>query len=158
MKDLRAEVKRLSEKELQDIVLRLARFKKDNKELLTYLLFEQDDEHEFVRRMKEEMDEDFQTSAANSFYIAKKRVRKILTGVKKVIRYSNSKETEVDLLLHFCRNMLVYFPHMEVYPPLENIFIRQLKMAQRKIEGLHEDLQYDYQQEWEELNEQIFGP
>ena len=35
------------------------------------------------------------------FYI-KKSVRKILRMAKKYIRYSKNKETEIEILLHFC--------------------------------------------------------
>ena len=87
------------------------------------------------------------------YYIIKKNVRKLLSRTKKIIRYSSSKETEVELLLHFCRNMLQHFPYMDEYPPLENIFIRQYDMCKRKLDKLHEDLQYDYLQEWEALTE-----
>ncbi|MEM0995429.1 MAG: hypothetical protein AAGN35_00030 [Bacteroidota bacterium] len=154
LKDIRAEIKNLSEKELQAIVLRLGRFKKENKELLTYLLFEESDEHAFVTRMKREMDAHFDEIDSMRYYIIKKNVRKVLTRIKKIIRYSSSKETEVDLLLHFCRNMLHHFPFMDEYPPLENIFIRQYNMCRRKLDKLHEDLQYDYLQEWAALVEQ----
>ena len=42
--DLKKELVRLEHGELLDVCLRLARFKKDNKELLTYFLFlSQDD-------------------------------------------------------------------------------------------------------------------
>jgi len=41
------ELLNLSPKELCDLCLRLARFRKENKELLTYLLFESSDESLF---------------------------------------------------------------------------------------------------------------
>lgn len=151
IKDIRAEIKNLSEKELQEIILRLGRFKKDNKELLTYLLFEESDEHAFVAQIKEYMDEQFDEIVSNRYYIIKKNVRKILSRLKKIIRYSSSKETEVDLLLHFCRNMLKHFPRMNQYQPLANIFMRQYQMIERKLDKLHEDLQYDYLREWEAM-------
>jgi len=151
IKDIRAEIKNLSEKEMQEIILRLARFKKDNKELLTYLLFEESDEHAFVAQVKEYMDEQFDEIVSNRYYLIKKSVRKILSRLKKIIRYSSSKETEVDLLLHFCRNMLRHFPRMNQYQPLANIFMRQYQMIERKLDKLHEDLQYDYLREWEAM-------
>ena len=154
LKDIRAELKTLSEKELQDIILRLGRFKKDNKELLTYLLFEEDDEFAFVTRCKETMDEQFDEILGHRHYLVKKSVRKILSRTKKIIRYSSSKETEVELLLHFCRNMLRRFPYMDNYAPLANIFTRQYEMCRRKLDKLHEDLAFDYLQEWKELTGQ----
>ena len=154
LKDIRAELKTLSEKELQDIILRLGRFKKDNKELLTYLLFEEGDEHGFVTQCKETMDAQFAEIVSRSYYQSKKSVRKILSRTKKIIRYSSSKETEVELLLHFCRNMLHRFPYMDQYSPLANIFTRQYEMCRRKLDKLHEDLAFDYLQEWKALKGQ----
>lgn len=151
LKDIRAEIKNLSEKELQEVVLRLSRFKKENKELLTYILFEEADENGFAIQIKEYIDAQFDEIGDKHHYVTKKNVRKILSRVKKYIRYSSSKETEVDLLLHFCRNMLRHFPNMIEYRPLALIFMGQYEMSKRKLEKLHEDLQYDYQREWEAL-------
>ena len=45
---LKRELKFKSEEELKELCLLLAKFKKDNKELLTYLLFERGDEDAFI--------------------------------------------------------------------------------------------------------------
>jgi len=45
--------------ELLALCLRLGKFKKENKELLTYLLFEAGDEAGYVHAIKEEMDDAF---------------------------------------------------------------------------------------------------
>ena len=47
--------------ELTALCLRLARFKKENKELLTYLLFEAQDEHGYIKNVKQEVEELFAT-------------------------------------------------------------------------------------------------
>ena len=158
LKEIRAEIKRLSEKELQDIILRLGRFKKENKELLTYVLFEEADERSFVMQIKEQMDADFDEVDSVHYYVKKKRIRKILSRLKKVIRYSSSKETEVDLLLYFCKKMLSHLPNLNRYPMLERMYIRQRDMGMRKLEKLHEDLQYDYLREFEALEEDRPAP
>ena len=44
VKDIKQELLQRSPKELLALCLRLSRFKKENKELLTYLLFEASDE------------------------------------------------------------------------------------------------------------------
>ena len=38
--------------ELSEVCLRLAKYKKENKELLTYLLFEADDEQNYLQNVK----------------------------------------------------------------------------------------------------------
>ena len=64
--------------ELVELCLRLAKFKKENKELLTYLLYEADDEAYFVENVKTEMANEFSQINIESYYYIKKSVRKIL--------------------------------------------------------------------------------
>jgi len=52
IKELKDELANLSPKEIRELCLRLARFKKENKELLTYLLFESGDESVYVGSIK----------------------------------------------------------------------------------------------------------
>ncbi len=151
VKQLKDELAHKEKKELIEICLNLAKFKKDSKELLTYLLFEADDERSYIQGIKEEMKEEFSLINVSSFYFMKKSVRKILRTLKKQIRYSKKTETEVELLLYFCYLMRQLNPSIEHHTALHNIFLRQLAMAKKKINMLHEDLQYDYQLELEEI-------
>jgi len=52
--EIKQELQSLPPVRLSEICLRLAKFKKDNKELLTYLLFEAQDEEEYKKNIKEE--------------------------------------------------------------------------------------------------------
>lgn len=149
LKVIREELQNRSNKELMDLCLKLSRFKKDNKELLTYLLFEAQDEQFYIRGIKENMDEMFQTINTDSYYYIRKSVRKILSQVKKYIRYSKKKETEVELLLHFCWQLQELSPSISRSPRLVNVYVRQLAMAEKAMSTLHEDLQYDYRLELE---------
>ncbi|MAT89376.1 MAG: hypothetical protein CMC35_01685 [Flavobacteriaceae bacterium] len=148
---IRKELAFRSPEEIKEICLRLARFKKENKELLTYLLFEAQDETGYVAHVKEYMTEQFRTVNRNRFYFVKKSIRKILREAKKFSRYSNSKATEIELLLHFCREFQLFGPSLQRSTTMQNLFDRQIQMIAKKIEGLHPDLQYDYQQELEHL-------
>src|SRR5687768_7566282 len=100
--DIKKALKELPPARLIELCLRLARFKKENKELLTYLLFEADDEETYVQQVKNEIDEGFDGITTSSLYLAKKSIRKVLRITNKFIRYSDSAETEVQLLIHFC--------------------------------------------------------
>ncbi len=152
---IKAELKLRSPAEIEALCLRLARFKKENKELLTYLLFEAENEESYVRHIKEMVDELFDTIPNKNWYYLKKSVRKILREVKKCIRYSNSKETEVALLLHFSERLLHFEPSIKKNTTLLNLCERQLLSAEKKIAGLHEDLQLDYRLELEELRRKL---
>lgn len=149
VKQIKEELEHRSHKELMDLCLQLSRFKKDNKELLTYLLFESQNEEFYIQSIKEYMDELFEAINTDSFYYIRKSVRKILSQVKKFIRYSKNKETEVELLLHFCWQLGEITPSIARSPRLISVYKRQLAMAKKAISKMHEDLQYDYRLELE---------
>ena len=150
-KQIKDELKERSAKELLDLCLRLSRFKKENKELLTYLLFEADNESTYIENIIIEMDEQFAQINRQNYYYIKKGVRKILKKIKTFIRYSGNKETEVELLIAFCRSYKKSVPASTKRLVLKNILDRQLDLAKKKVSLLHEDLQYDYGLELEEL-------
>lgn len=151
-KEIRDELKHLEREELLEIVQRLSRFKKENKELLTYLLFQTLDEEKFKADIKAEMDREFSEINRSSYYFMKKSMRKILRNVKKYSRYSGKKETETELLIYFLQKMNDFKPSVHRNKTLQNLFERQLTVVNKNIEKLHEDLQYDLGLELEKLS------
>lgn len=151
IKQLKDELLHKSANELKELCLHLSRFKKENKELLTYLLFESYNEEGYIQSIKEQMDEQFLEINTKSFFYIRKSTRKILSLTKKYIRYSKNKETETELLLHFCKKLKAMKPSMNGSQQLRNVFDSQIKMIKKAIEKLHEDLQYDYQLELNQL-------
>lgn len=149
--NIRKELKHKSNEELAELCLRLSRFKKENKELLTYLLFEADYEAGYIETIKAEIDEQFEQINTNSFFYIKKSVRKILRNTKKYIRYSLNKETEVELLLYFCKKLKAMTPSISRNTTLTNLYDRNIIAIKKKVKNLHEDLQYDYNLELEGL-------
>lgn len=151
VKQLKDELKYLSNEELVNLCLRLSRFKKENKELLSYLLFEASDEQEYIENIKIEVDEEFDLINTSSYYYIKKSIRKILRSIKKYSRYSLKKETEIELLIYFCKKLIEFKPNIFRNVTLTNLYKRQIVFIKKKISGLHEDLQYDYNNELEDL-------
>ncbi len=141
---LKQEMKNRSSNELLEACLRLARFKKENKELLTYLLFEIQDEQTYIESIKKEIDGQFQEINKSNIYFAKKSLRKIVRTTNKFIRYSGRKQTEVELLVHFCQCLKESGIPMDNSIALSNIYNRQIQKIKKAISTLHEDLQYDY--------------
>ncbi|MFZ2287106.1 MAG: hypothetical protein WAV93_08995 [Bacteroidales bacterium] len=150
-KELSQELTYRTPKELRDLCLRLARFRKENKELLTYLLFESADELSYVKSIKKELDEEFDQINRTSYYFIRKSVRKILKNTRKYIRYSQKKQTEIDLLLHFCTRLKNLSPPIQRNTALMNLYNRQIDTIIKKVSVLHEDLQHDYGIELGEL-------
>lgn len=151
IKEIKTELNQRSSQELLELCLRLSRFKKENKELLTYLLFESENEENYIKSIKAKIDSDFENINSNTYYYIKKSVRKILREIKKFIRYLQKKETEVELLLYFCEKLKNLNPSIKRNVTLTNLYKRQLDFISKKVEKLHEDLQYDYNLELENL-------
>ena len=151
LRDIKSELKFKSKEELTELCLLITKFKKDNKELLTYLLFERHDELGYVNSIKEEIDVQFDELNPDSYYRMNKSIRKVLRNCKKFIRYSKNKESEVDILIHFCLRVKQESNHFEYNGTLLSIYAKQLEIVQKRIAGLHEDLQYDFGLQLEEL-------
>ncbi|OUS17783.1 hypothetical protein A9Q93_04840 [Nonlabens dokdonensis] len=147
VKELKEELKFRSDEDLIKIVLRLSRFKKENKELLTYLLFESTDEDDYIEKVKALMDNLFLALNTANNYRLQKGVRKVLRETKKYARYSGNKETEVALLIHFCRLMRETHPQVLRSKTMRDLMARQIVLIKTRISTLHEDLQYDFEQE-----------
>ncbi|TYA57330.1 hypothetical protein [Formosa maritima] len=148
---IKKELQHRSSEELMELCLRLSKFKKENKELLTYLLFESHNESDYIKTVKQELDKQFESINTDSYFYIKKSVRKILRNIKKYARYSLKKETEVELLLYFCNRLKDFEPSIKWNVTLTNIYERQILNIKKIVATLHEDLQYDYNIELEEL-------
>ena len=150
LQDIKKELQHLSSLQIADLCLRLARYKKENKELLAYLLFEAADEHAFIEKVKGEVGFMFSQLPSQS-YNAAKTIRKILRLIGKYTKFIGAKEAEIDLLLSFCRNYLQYIDKRLSYKPLRLILTRQVQKIQGLVGKLHEDVQSDYADGYNEL-------
>jgi len=151
LKELKTALKLQSNEEMHSLLLRLVKYKKENKELLTYLLFESENENSFIDAVKKQMDDEFMNINTNSLYLAKKTIRKVLKTTNKHIKYSGIKQTEVELLIYFCHSFNNLDINWQSSKALYNLYHRQLDKINTSISKLHEDLQYDYKMEIEDL-------
>jgi len=141
----------LDQEQVNALCLRLAKYKKDNKELLTYLLFEAHDEQAYVNTLKSELEEQFGALTNLNVYYVKKSIRRILRGVNKQIKYSGVPTTELALRIHFCQQMKENSIPMDKSTVLTNLYQQQLRHIDKTLSKLEEDLQYDYQAAIENL-------
>lgn len=149
--ELKQELLSLPPKKVLELCLRLARFKKENKELLSYLLFEAHDEHSYVESIKKELDEQFAEMPKGNWYLAKKALRKILKGISKYSKHTATKESEVEMLLHFCINLKNSGIRFRSYKALSGLYDQQIKKLHALVEQVHEDLRFDYKKQLEQL-------
>lgn len=151
LKVIKTELNMLYPAQVLDICMRLAKYKKENKELLTYLLFEANDELSYIQRVKDLIDDQFKDLNKSNLYLAKKTLRKVLRTANKFIKYSGIKQTEVELLIFYCKKMKDTGIALHKNKALANIYQRQIIRINKALESLHEDLQFDYTQEMKVL-------
>lgn len=144
VKEIKSGLEQLNHKELVEACLRLVKFKKENKELLSYLLFEEADEAGYVNNVKTALEPVFDDVNRTNVYFAKKTLRKIIRLANRYIRYSKVPTTEPEVLLYVLEKMLDLNLNLKKSTALENIYLSAVKKIKKSVDALHEDLQYDY--------------
>lgn len=144
LSEIKRELTTIGEDRLVEITSRLARYKVENKELLTYLLFEASDEQGYIQGGKREIEEAFAAIPNTNLYYFKKSLRKILRIVNKHARYSGQPQTELELRIHFCKSLRETGVAFEKSPVIRNMYDGQLKKIAAVLKKLPEDLQMDY--------------
>ena len=150
--DIKEGLQGLPPAQVAELCLRLVKFKKENKELVTYLLFESQNQAGYIGELKTEMETEFAGINTSQVYFAKKSLRRILRNTNKQARYISSKAAEVELLLAYCQNLKASGLAGKKAPIIEKILHTQLAKVKKLIGTLHEDLQYDYQRLLDKLH------
>ncbi|WP_407431124.1 hypothetical protein [Arcticibacter sp.] len=158
--EIKKTIKNISQAELAEICLKLARFKKDNKEYLHFLLFESSDPLAYAEDVKESLQEPL-TNLNRHPSLKVKELRKHLRVLTRHIRYTSSTEVEITLLIWFSEMLVVHAGVRQSNKALYTLFIRQLEKIRKAFPKLHEDLQFDYKQPYNDLlsrsSDQISG-
>ncbi|MHB8258774.1 MAG: hypothetical protein ACYDCN_01935 [Bacteroidia bacterium] len=147
--ELKNELQELPPNELLEICIRLTKFKKDNKELLSYLLFEASDKKAFIQDVKAEIDEHIRAlqSQSNAYY-AKKGLRKLLRILSRYSKYINDKALSAEVLIYLCLQL----KQTGIAYVLTKIYEQQLKKINALLITLHEDLRQDYLSDLEKIS------
>lgn len=149
--EIKKELQRLDTDELNAICLRLAKYKKENKELLSYLLSDAHDEAGYIRGIKAELDVMFEELDGRNLYITKKILRKILRFANRQIKYSGIGQTELELRIYFCEKVKEANIPLTAGTVLYNLYQQQLKKISTVLAKLPEDYQVDYASAIDEL-------
>lgn len=153
LNEIKKELKSADPETLQELCMRLARYKLENKELLTYLLYEADNEQSYITAVKENVDALFsELPARSNLYYVKKGLRKILRLLNKQIRYSGIKQTELELRIYFCLKVQEAEIPLREGTVLYNLYQQQLKKIYGIVVKLPDDLQLDYQRELNQID------
>lgn len=152
IKEIKQVLENSTNKKLLEVCLRLAKYKKENKELLTFLLFEAGDVQAYIKNVKALIDNQFSDINQANLYLTKKSVRKILRTTNKFIKYTTSNQAEVELLIYYCLKLKNSGIPIHKSTALINLFNTQITKINKALQLLHEDLQYDYLKEMQGLN------
>jgi hypothetical protein len=144
--DLKYALQNLNGKELIQVCLRMSKHSKESKELLTYLLFEADNEMQYIEHVKADLDDYFSNIQVLNFSNLLKKLRKAVRMANKYIKFSGSKQVEVAVLIYICGKLKPYVLGI-TSTALNNLYQRQLTKIEKSLSKLDEDLQFDYQQE-----------
>ena len=158
LQEVKQELQELSAKELLELCLHLAKYKKDNKEYLGYLLFQSHDRDGFVVQIKAEIDGHFnELKGQANLYYTKKTLRKILRIINKYCRYMGDKSASAEAHLYFCLKIKQAGIPIHKSARIQNLFIAEVKKIRSLISHLHEDLQSDYLKDLEKIENGVFG-
>ena len=147
VQEIKKELRAHDAASLQDLCMRLAKYKKENKELLNYLLFEAHNEQAYIENVKEEIRELFKPVSSSNVYFIKKSLRKILRFTNRQIKYSGVKQTELEVRIFFCTKMKEAKIPRNQGTVLFNLYQQQIKKIESAFAKLPEDIRADYDRE-----------
>lgn len=148
--DIKKTIKNISHAELSEICLKLARFKKDNKEYVHFLLYEASNPLDYAEEVKESLLGPL-TNLSRHPSLKVKELRKHLRVLNRHIRYTSSSEVEISLLIWYEDMLLTHAGVRQSNKALYTLFIRQLEKIRKSFAKIHEDLQFDYSHSYNHL-------
>ena len=144
--NIKKELKQRDESELVDLVLQLSKLSRDNKAFVYFKLFEADNHELYLTMVKDELEEAFENANLKSYFTAKKSAQAIRRMMNKSLKLTKDKVTIIELLFFFCEKIIEYGYLKFHHPVIDNLYASQVRKIEKLIAGLHEDLQFDYQE------------
>lgn len=149
--EIKRELSYLNEKEINELLLDLVKFNRENKAYLYFKLYGRDNPSLFVEMVQQDLVTEFEkANRTNSFYV-KKSSQSIRRKLNKSLKLSKNKTDQIDLILFFCEKLNEYGYLRFRNSIVENLYHVQLGKAKKLISGLHEDLKWDYEMKMKEL-------
>ncbi len=140
---IKQELKQRTPKQVLDILLHLARFKKENKELLTYLLFEATDNEAYVRQVKEEITDALHQIDGLPAYQYKKQFRKMQRKLGKPVKYMNNKSATIELYMHVIEQISADRKTSFIRAFLDKVAEQYIRKIEKILPAVPEDLAGD---------------
>lgn len=147
LNQIKKELETISPQKLMALSLRLIKYKTENKELISYLLFDEDDQAGYISDIKYEISNLLETIKVMPPFMAKRTLRKSLRLITKYSKYMGSKDAEAELLIYFCRIVYDQGISRYTYKAILNIYLNTLIKVQKLLPSVHTELRNDFEQE-----------
>lgn len=157
LKEIREELKLLDRTELEELIVDLAKLSRQNKRSLGVKLASRHDASVVLDLFKEELDLLFAEANDSNHYLAKKSIQAIRKKMNQNLTLTKDKSQQVELLFHFCEQMKAFGYLAYKHPVIDNVYLMQFKKADKLLEGLHEDLRYDFAEKLNALQPRTLG-
>lgn len=151
LSEIKKELSYLNEKEVNELLLDIVKFSRENKAYLYFRLYSRDNPGLFVEMVQQELEEEFAKANRSNSYYVKKSSQTIRRKLNKNLKLSKNKTDQIDLILFFCEKLKEYGYLKSRNPIVDNLYQVQLGKAKKLISGLHEDLKWDYEMKMEEF-------
>lgn len=152
LSDIKKELLQLPPQELVELCVSLAKYKKENKELLGYLMFDSHNKNLYIDEIKHEIDAFIEEiEPQKNLYFVKKNLRKLLRVLTKYSKYINDKVATIEIHIHFCATLKNSGIPFQKNTMLVNLYAHQLKKIHALIDQLHEDIQADFRSDIEAI-------
>jgi hypothetical protein len=150
LSDLKKELLELSKPELIQLCLRVAKLKRENKELLAYLIFDSEDPLFYAQKLKPEIKEVFEQPFQHAYYLTKS-IRKAKRLITKYYRFTSNKQGETELLIYLVEEFYLSWRNEYRYQALGKVIFRCLEKAQSNLKKIDEDFRADFEDPINEL-------
>ena len=150
LSDLKKELSELSKPDLIKLCLRVAKLKRENKELLAYLIFDSEDPLFYAQKLKPEIKEVFEQPFQHAYYLTKS-IRKAMRLITKYYRFTSNKQGETELLIYLVEEFYQSWRNEYRYQALGKVIFRCLEKAQSNLKKIDEDFRADFEDPINEL-------
>jgi hypothetical protein len=152
---IKKELETSSPQRVLALLLKIVKSKTENKELISYLLFDEDNLSGYIADLREDVSELLKDVKYLPPYQVKRSLRKALKFITKYTKYTGAKETEAELLVHLCKLMQTQGLASGSNKIANSIYAKQVEKIEKLIPYLHEELQFDYKEELVVLKKSI---
>ncbi|TDL99158.1 MAG: hypothetical protein C4K58_07705 [Flavobacteriaceae bacterium] len=146
-------LKQQSYSSLVELCLKLSSYKIENKQYLSYLLFDTHQREEYLEDLKGEIDLAFDNINQDSYFYVNKSLRKILREAKKHIKFAKDSAFEMELMIHFLKKTKSLSCNISQSPKLLGLYKRENQKTQKLLEKIEPDLWIDYQEDLKEIED-----